>query len=171
MTFVIRVVDNISKWDLGSRFDPDDFVDADPIGHLKTSNNELSVFVVDNIINIEHIVIAIATARAGLDKFHCVIAEKTEIMEKGIAMKSSPETGITPVDKANKQHWNLCELKARDLEALAKIFLVNVNKKKNYFRTFNKQMVKSLVKSAINDNTFIMKDKINQKLINQLEKD
>jgi|GEM_PF-4025696 len=154
MPYVIRAVDKISKWNLGKDYNSRKLVDADPIGHLKTSNNELSVFVVDDLNDINHIVIALATTRDHFDKFHCVIAEKSELRKNRISMKHDTKTGNTPVRKANDQHWNLKNLKARDLEILAKIFLKSVNKYGN-FKTINQQKVKQLIKSKIDDAAYL----------------
>ena len=168
MSYVVRAVDNISKWDLGTDYHPLKLINADPIGHLKTNENELSVFVVDDINKIDHIAIAIASTRPDFRRFHCVFAERKELKNNKIRMKHDPTTGRTPVDKANQQHWNLIKLKARDLEKLAKIFLYNVNKKSN-FKTYSQQTVKAMVKAVIDDDKYIKKQKVHPNLIEELQ--
>lgn len=175
MSYIIRAVDDIKYWNLGKNFDRNKLIeiDADPIFHLggKTKENELSVFATDNISDIDHIVIAIASMRQEIEKFHCVVVDENELMREGLLIESSE--GNTPVYIANKQHRNLTKLKARDLEKLARIFLKNVNKnddKDNGFKTLNRQEVKRLIKSVIDNKNYIDKAKVVPKIIKELEK-
>jgi hypothetical protein len=177
MPYVIRKVDAVTKWELGDKYDSKAPIKADPIGELKTTEDTLSVYVVDELYDesenkdIEHIVIACATNREfGFDKFACVIANMEELLQNGISMDPSPDTGLTPVEKANKQHWNIINLKASDLEKLARIFLNNVNDKRN-IRKVPLQKVKQFVSSKIGDSNYIDITRVKPKVIEELNRD
>lgn len=95
---------------------------ADPLGDLTTTNNELSVWVIaDDKANLNRIIAAVAATRDQVQNLDYLLVNQHLLTD--INIKSKKVKGTTPDEKANSWHLNLIELSALKLVELGKVML------------------------------------------------
>jgi hypothetical protein len=119
---LLRKLDFLQAWDLADRssypwLKPDEFP-ADPINDLHTSDNSLSVFLVDDDKgNIPQIAGTLAVARGKYDRFDYVLFPDAIVGQLGLQLVENP--GKTADERVNLYHRNISEISAQRLVKLA----------------------------------------------------
>jgi len=71
MQYVIRTLDELSVWN-DPNFDPSkQKIPADPLSQLKSKNNTLSVFIIDDLKNLDMIILSWAINREEVRDVFC----------------------------------------------------------------------------------------------------
>lgn len=100
-------------------------IPADPIFGLRTQNNTLSVWLVDNnTARIRQITVALAVGKQKLQEFEYVLLDSKTVTDIGI--KTLPTKGKSPDHELNKNHLDLIEISAQKLLKLAETLLEKV---------------------------------------------
>lgn len=100
-------------------------IPADPIFALKTQDNTMSVWLVDNDRScIKRIVGALAATRQALQEFEYVLLDSKTVTDVGI--KTHPTEGTSIDSELNKFHLDLIEISAQKLVKLAKTILEKI---------------------------------------------
>ena len=145
MALLVRKLDT-AKWIPSDSFEwlaPDD-IEADPIGDLATTDNGLSVYLVENEELTKRVVAAIA-AKASASKNQAlgyVIIDKALLDEWGFKLDDS-EKGTTQDLEVNDWHRNIIELSANRI-----IHLVKAMKDMDPHPVFPNELVETLKNSV-----------------------
>ena len=133
---------------------------------MKTKNNTLSVWEVDNCLTLDNAVLAMVAASDTLEAIDIVAFDKAKVMEAGLTIVNTP--GNTPVTHLISTHHDIADLTYSGLGLLAK-FHVNAFKNAMAIR-FTKAQLKKILVSAIDNGHLILgdlKDSISTKLQNR----
>ena len=91
---------------------------ADPMTDLKTEDNKLSMWhVEDDESNLDQVVTAIAATRDHLENVDCVLLDQRDIVHLDINVGRT--AGDTPLSEANLWHCDMAHLSAQKLVELA----------------------------------------------------
>ena len=102
-------------------------IPADPLSDLATSENKLSVFLVeDDRSNLDQVVTAVAATRGHLAVFDYALFDQQLLPQLNIKIESTD--GGTLDQVVNSWHRDLVELSALKLVELAKAILANAEK-------------------------------------------
>lgn len=144
MPFILRTIRK-NRW-LQENLDwlKEGDVPADPLGDLATTNNELSVwFVEDDKSNLEQILAAFAATRETSAHVDYALFDPQILEELGILNKRTK--GGTPDPQANTWHIDLYELSASKLVELTKALLLKSERTR-----ISQKEICQLVVTAIN---------------------
>jgi len=119
-------------------------VQADALGDLKTEDNKLSVWhVEDDRSNLERVVAAFAASRECISNFDYALVDEATLLKLNVKMETTP--GLTPDDEVNgRWHRDLCEMTADKLLALAMAIAAKGERKR-----LGEKEVRGLIRQAI----------------------
>ena len=151
-----------------SRWNKDNFpwltqddIQADLLGDLVTSNNTLSVWLVqDDKSNLNEVITALASNRNTISNLDYAIFDISLL--ESINIKLEVNEGNTHYDKSNRWHRDLIELNANKIVKLAESMLKN----SSIERVLEKK-ISDLIKGAV-DNGQIDKEKLNPSINNKV---
>jgi len=119
MTLVLRIIRKSSWYTEGHPWLPNNALPADPVTDLRTIDNSLSVWEIDeDRSNLQRIVTALAGNRDRIEKIDCVIFAKRTIAD--VSIKTKKSKGGTSDEGVNGWHLDLVEISAKKLLSLAK---------------------------------------------------
>jgi hypothetical protein len=119
VSIVVRKIRK-ARWNIHpdiSWLDPND-VQADTLLDLKTENNQLSVYFLDDAAALDQLAAALASTCDNIANFDYVLFSQEILSEIGINVAKA--TGDTPDDTINSWHRHLSEISATKLVQLAK---------------------------------------------------
>ena len=157
MSYFVRKITR-AKWSLPSGVVDNPFdVPADVIAiDLKTSANTLSVWEIEDEVNLDDAVLAIASGGNKLDTIDIVWIEKIELEKKGVEFIASP--GRTPIEYLVKTHLDLTGLNYFKIGLIAESITTKIasSKIKRYTtgelkKLFNAAIDKGLVEKSLLD--------------------
>jgi len=138
-------------------------IQADPLADLNTSDNKLSVWLVeDNDQDLKKVVTALASNSDTVSNIDYALLDKTYL--SGIGVKFEKKSGATPYKEVNSLHCNLVELAASKLLELSKVFMAESKRDR-----FSEPQVISLLRDAL-DSGHITWERLNEKLKLSLKK-
>ena len=161
MPLLVRRISR-AKWEQSKIEDKDD-VFADAITScLRTFNNDLSVWKVENESKLEDAILALITGskQTKLSTLHFVIIEENIVLEKGLILNDT--NGDTVIPGLIKNHRDISELTYKKLGILKSIILNSIGNNKSAFYT--RKQLKDLIKKALNDGR-LCKEKLNEELV------
>ena len=162
MALLVRKVE-MSKWRQNDILNGAD-VSADAITNcLRTTNNKISVWMIDDEENIEDAVLAIVSHSEHLDSIDIVKIGLETVSDRKLKLTNSP--GLTPYSAYIGNHYDIEELSYRSLGTLASI-LVQCFIDGNDMR-FTRGKLKSLLVNGIGSGK-INKEDLNTRLLNKL---
>ena len=137
----------------------EDELQADALGDLQTSNNELSVWrVEDDKSNLERIVTALAANVDHVSNFDYALLDM-ELLSK-LSIQTKDSKGDTPDERANVAwHLDLMELSARKLMELAKAIMAKGEKGR-----VPKKKLAQLIEQGVNAEQIKLKQGIRAKI-------
>lgn len=136
-------------------------IQADALVDLKTSNNTLSVwYVEDDRSNLQQVITALASNRDNVANLDYALFDLKLVEDIGIKVEINE--GATPYDKANRWHRDLVELSANKLIKLAEIILTKSHKE----RVLEKKIL-NLIKEAVKDGE-IDRTKLKENIVKKL---
>ena len=144
MPFLFRTIRK-SKWynHEGTLWLPEGELQADALDDLKTTNNTLSVYWVDDSQeNLERVVIAFAANRDSFAQVDYALFDKQILSDLNIEFDKSP--GDTPDEEVNKWHLDLVELTASKRFELAMKIMVQAQKRRIPKKTIEKRIIKAV---------------------------
>ena len=144
MSLLVRKI-NRSKWlqnDIVSGKD----VSADAVTNcMKTSENTLSTWRVDNEAQIDDAVLAIVSAAQHLDTIDVVWMRQDQLGEEGIIMQDVP--GRTPVVDLEDSHVDIVNLTYKSLGKVARSIVKCISDK--YVKRYTRGSLIKLLRTAI----------------------
>ena len=151
-----------------SRWNKDNFpwltqgdIQADLLGDLVTSNNTLSVWLVqDDKSNLNEVITALASNRNTISNLDYTIFDISLL--ENINIRLEVNEGNTPHDKANRWHRDLIELTANNIVNLAESLLIN-----SCIERVLEKKILNLIKDAV-ANGQIDKGKLNSGINNKV---
>lgn len=134
---------------------------------LKSTNNELSVWVVDSEKQIDYALLAMAlgTTTSDISTLHYILINESELKEAGLQFKQSLDDADTAIPKLKPLHHDLIQIHYNDLGKLQDIIVEHVKNNKQKRRTASE--LKKLVEKAI-DNGWINYDMLDVKCLENL---
>ena len=148
---------NKSKWyqiDIKN----DDDVSADAITNcLKTTKNTLSVWSIENEVDIEKAILAIASNLDYIETIDVVILNDEKLQEYGIKIITS--MGNTPIDSLKEIHRDLSELTFSKLGHIKDHIVERIRNDK--IKRFTKGSLRKILKKAI-EKGFLELDDLNE---------
>ncbi len=94
-----------------------DDIQSDALLDLRTEDNKLSVYKVENEADTERVIIALAATRENLSNLDYAVFEDSTLASTDITI--SQQNGETPDAEVNKLHYDLANLTVRKLVLLA----------------------------------------------------
>jgi hypothetical protein len=165
MTLALRFINSDLNWEItpeDKMWLLDDEIPADPLSDLKTKNNTLSVyFINDDKADLTRCVSAYASARDKIVEIHCVIFDVRIVQELKIEIHQSE--GNLSDEYVNKIHRNLIQLSSQKLVNLA-IRIINENETYE----FTRDQVYRLIHESLEKN-WLDPNKIPDKLKSEYE--
>lgn len=159
MPLLVRRI-NRAKWEPINIEDKED-VSADAITNcLKTSNNDLSVWEIENESEIENAILALVTGKSQekLSTLHYVILNKEDILKNGLELNST--SGDTVVEILKNTHKDISNLTYKKLGIVKTLILESINSE--HFTT--KKQLKVIIKKALQEGKVDI-DSLNEKLV------
>jgi hypothetical protein len=98
-------------------------IPADPLGDLSTTQNTLSVYVVNDDSDISRIVTALAAKRQNFSNYDYILFDQSILSQLGIDIEEN--LGDTPDEEVNRKHCDLVGLSGLRLVELVRLMLVN----------------------------------------------
>ena len=151
MPLLLRTIRK-SKWygHEGVPWLPDGELQADALDDLKTTNNILSVWVVDDDReNLEQVVIAQAACRDSFAHVDYALFDQQILSELGIKFEPSP--GETPDEEANSNwHIDLTELTASQRFKLATTIMAEADRKRFPKKDIEEQIIEAVWSKQLN---------------------
>jgi len=127
MPLLLRKIDHKVKWAKGgeaSKYLPPEQAPADVLHDLKTEDNRLSVWQIeDDKSNLTRVIAAIVSTREYLQKLDYILIDFRHIQENGLRVER--ESGDTLDKQANSWHVDVIQLSASDLARLANLLFAN----------------------------------------------
>ena len=162
MAFILRKLDRKASFYLPDWLDEDD-AQADALSSLRTKDNRLSVWRIDDDRgNLRRVVAALAAGRDFLDKLDYAVIDRQALDSLGIRVIKAD--GSSPDDGANQRwHHDLNRLSGRRLVALA------VRMRSGLARE-SKISVRALITESIHSG-FIARSRLKASLLQSLELD
>lgn len=161
MSLIVRRI-NRAKWEQVNLQETDD-VTADTITNcLKTTNNDLSVWLIESLENLEDAILALITGakQERLSKLDIVFLELQTISDSGLLINDTE--GDTVAESLKHTHRDISELTYTKLGIFKDLVLSSLREEKTKFYT--EGMLKTLLRKAISEGK-ILKDNLNPKLI------
>jgi hypothetical protein len=135
---------------------------ADALGDLVTSNNTLSVWLVeDDKSNLDQVIVALASTSDNISNLDYALVKVDLLLNIGIKIES--KEGLTPYSKANKWHRDIEEMTATKLYKLAEIIFIH----SDIARVSQKDIL-NLIKVAVQKEE-IDKAKLKEGIINKIK--
>lgn len=136
---------------------------------LKSTNNELSVWVVDSETQIDYALLAMAlgTTTSDISTLHYILIDESELKEAGLKFEQSLDDADTAVPNLKCLHNDLKQIHYNELGKLQDIIVEHVKKNKQKRRTAGE--LKKLIEKAI-DNGWIDYDMLDAKYLENLKK-
>jgi hypothetical protein len=160
MSILVRKIQR-AKW--GGDVPVESDVPADAITIcLKTTDNTLSIWEIDNENELDDAIVALATGRSldSFSKIDYVLIDESILRDNGLSVVEYD--GDTALEAFVKKHKNISDLTYRKLGIVRNIIVDCINNDKHAFKT--RSQIKKIVKSAIETGK-LQKDKLNPKLI------
>ena len=162
MTIICRKLSQKRHWDGEPWLGPQE-TQADAVKCLMTSQNRLSIFVLDKPDDqTERVVAALAVTRDALAHLDLAIAPEEVLVQCDIRRDSVP--GQTPDPKVNGWHEDLVELTVAKIARLASAI-----KSEGEIRRYNLKKVGTAIQQSL-DADYIGAEDINGKLVQSLRK-
>lgn len=121
MGYYVRMLSR-GKWEVIEDFQ---LAPADTLqSELKTTKNTLSLWYIKDLSEKNEAVIALASARNKIDRLDILCIE--EELLKDFSIKCSPETGLSPYEEFNKNHYDIQEVDYATLGEISKIILSKI---------------------------------------------
>lgn len=143
---LIRMLSNIHKWDGSTTINrKDPSICGDAIGDLRTSNNRLSVWKVENQEDINDAIVALALNRDDVSKINYLILNEEDLIKMEIEIADDQPGKAAGLD-ANilQKHRDLIEIDYTRLGLLAE-YMTRLAKVKENQNVISKQNVKNLL--------------------------
>ncbi len=154
---------NKSKW-FQIDIKNDDDVSADAITNcLKTTNNTLSVWSIENEGDIEQAILAIASNLDHIETIDVVILNDQKLQEFGIKIITSK--GNTPIESLKEIHRDLSELTFSKLGNVKDHIVERI--RNDRIKRFTKGNLKKILKRAI-EKGFLELDDLNESVRNKI---
>lgn len=135
---------------------------ADSLDDLRTHDNELSIWIIEDESALLRIITAMAANCDKVDKFDCAILE-IEFLNK-LNTKLVIHEGETPDKAANTSwHYNIVELSANKVLQIAELILKRAQKKR-----IQKKDVKRFIIDGVSQG-YLDRSKLSQKIIEEIE--
>ena len=136
---------------------------------LKSKNNELSIWVVDNEKQIDYALLAMAlgTTISDVSTLHYLLIDEKELKGADLIYNQSLDDADTAVPKLKHLHNNLSQIHYNELGKLQDIIVEQVKKNKQKRKTVSE--LKMLIESAI-DKGLIDFDLLDEKFLENLKK-
>ena len=151
MSYLIRMVDPMKAWsqtleEIGNG----QLIYADAISDLKTNDNTLSTWHVENCSDseINKVVIALSSTFRSLDSMRIVYIDYSNITEQGFNIKKT--LGDSKIESYNNMHRDIAELNAGMLQKFAVVVLESILAEN--VKTISKNDVGMLLYEALNEN-------------------
>lgn len=144
MSLLVRKIDK-SKWLQNDIYNGED-VSADAITNcMKTTNNTLSTWHIENDAHVDEAVLAILSGHQHLETIDVVWLSQELLSELGISVKHTP--GSTPIKTLVGRHIDIANLNYRSLGVLASCIVTSF--KEERVRRYTRVMLKKLLQGAI----------------------
>jgi hypothetical protein len=132
----------VAKW-VEAQAELDAPVPADPLGDLRTDNNELSVWeVADDLADLDDLIAAMASVFESLSSCDVALVSEDSVLSRGIGWRSS--RGHTRIARAEARHRDLHSLTGVDLVSIAEVF------RRGSFHMFEDREVAVRLAAAVN---------------------
>ncbi|UYQ93957.1 hypothetical protein MKQ68_02465 [Chitinophaga horti] len=161
MPFVVRRI-NRAKWDQLKDANGDVSADAITIC-LKTTNNDLSVWRIDSLSDLEKAILALVTGACAvkLSTIYIVVINEDDIKNKGLQL--TPTDGDTTITSLVKLHQDISSLTYNKLGAV-KDLILHCFSSPTTFQTYTRKQLKDLIKDAITNNSISISE-LNPELV------
>ena len=162
MPILVRRISR-AKWD--NVYENGD-VDADAITQcLRTTNNELSTWLIDDINEIEKAILALVSGgkQENLNTIHIIYFDEADIQNAGLELKIT--AGDTVAKELIEKHRDISELTYSKLASVKNIVLDCLEKDR--FKTVTKGEIKGILLKSIEDNILKLED-LHEKLSESL---
>lgn len=135
---------------------------------LKSINNELSVWVVDNDKKIDYALLAmtLGTTTSDISTLHYILIDENELKEADLQFTQSQDDADTSVPKLKCLHYDLKQIHYNELGKLQDIIVEHIKENKQKRKTVGE--LKKLVERAI-DNGWIDYDMLDEKFLGKLK--
>lgn len=133
MTYYVRMLQR-QKWCITKNGCTEEFqspgnISADPItADLRTSSNNLSIWKISDLNeeNLNHCILALATARQKIERMDIIAISETELEKNGFVVKHSPDHAKTAYKDFKENHYDIVELDYNKLGTFAQIIVGHV---------------------------------------------
>jgi hypothetical protein len=130
---------------------------------MKTTQNSLSVWSIDNEDQIDEAVLAIVSGHQHLDSFDIVCLSKDKLQEEGIDVIHAP--GGTPIGDLTDRHFHIYNLTYCTLGKVARLVVNSFSQ--NTVKRYTRGNLKKLLQHAINSGR-LAKNNINSAIASKL---
>ena len=163
MPYLVRKISR-AKWD-NEDFDyvNNDNPPSDAITScLRTFNNELSTWLIDDLKDLDKAVLCLITGskQENLNTIQLIYFEIEEINKRGLAIEKT--TGDTVINEYQDMHFDILNLNYETLGTVKDIVLDCL--RKDFCKTITKKTLKEILLNSVNNTKILNKSLLNEKL-------
>lgn len=144
MSFLVRKIE-YSKWRQRNILEGEP-ASADAItGCMRTRGNKLSLWSIDNEVELEAAVLAIAAQSEHLDTIDVLCIDLSLIQDKGLRLE--PSAGLTPYTAFKEKHTDIIDLDYKLLGVMAEVIIESIRRDQR--KQFTRSDLKKIITSAV----------------------
>lgn len=152
----LRMINKKAKWEQ-SKLDPLEEISSDAItGCLRTQNETLSLWKIEDEAMISDAIIALASNREIIQKLDYLIIPDSEISEFNLELRE--QLGESPYHDFNKNHLDIINLNYYKLGVVSNMIRKIINSDKGRITRVNEVEIEKLLCSAIEENKINIED-------------
>lgn len=139
-----------TRWITSEHFEwlTKDDIQADPLGDLQTTNNDLSLWLVDNPEeDLDQVLTAIASTNQHLSHVDYLLFDEEAITELELDLKETD--GGTPYESVNDWHRDITNLSGSQILKLAKTMLAGGEVDRQFEKRMTKLILEAIASGAI----------------------
>jgi len=142
MCLLVRKISR-AKWESAAKGAE---ISADAItGCLRTSDNNLSVWRIEDDSAVEDAILAIVSNSQHPDTIYVALLHEREVLASGFQLDA--KLGATPVERLRDTHCDICGLTYGSLGLIAGLIVNSIQQ--NEVKRFNRKSILDLLKNAI----------------------
>ena len=144
---------NKAKWITGNKVKDPPSADA-ITGCLRTTNNTLSVWRINDETELVEAVLAIVSGQDHLETIDVVVLDDEYFVKCNISTEQTE--GLTPVEDLKDTHMDLCRLDFWSIGMIAEHIIENI--RKNKLKRFRESELTKIIKNAVLENRLELSD-------------
>lgn len=120
---------------------------------LKTDSNNLSLWLVENDVDLTNAVLALAVARNKITRLDIFVTDQVDFEQRGLNTENTPKNGLSPYNSFNDNHYDLVNIDYEKLGILSQMIIDSVPNPKKVIR-YGKGVIENILYQGYTEHKF-----------------